>query len=349
MGQRARSASPRAGPGGAFAEPDRAGRASVIVCAYASRRLGQTLECVDRVLAQRPSPDEVIVVVDHNESLQAELRSRLPAQVRIIANRGEPGLSSARNTAVELSRHDVVVFIDDDAVPHEGWLAGLLAAFEDPSVTVAGGQALAVWERTQPAWFPDEFLWVVGCSYRGLPSAGPVRNPLGCNMAVRAAAFERVGLFDPGIGRLGTRPLGCEETELCVRIAREVETAQLVLVRGATVDHRVPQNRGTPQYLLRRCYYEGISKALVRKLADGRSLDTERAYVRSALARSIASNLRRAVTGPDRDSAVGQAVAVIAGVAAAATGYLVGRVHYRLQPPAASSPMLRRAGSMAAR
>jgi hypothetical protein len=188
-------------------------------------------------------------------------------------------------------------------------------------------------------------LWVVGCTYRGQPAAGPVRNPLGCNMAFRAAAFERVGLFDPAIGRMGTRPLGCEETEFCVRVARELEGSQVILVTGAPVDHRVPQDRATPLYLLRRCYYEGISKALVRKLGDAGSLDTERAYLRSALARSIASSLRAAVTGPQRPSAVGRAAAVLAGLAAAAIGYVVGGVYYRLRPPAVSPPTLIRSSA----
>jgi glucosyl-dolichyl phosphate glucuronosyltransferase len=347
MGSQSGSSSSAAQPGSGWIEPE-AGRTgvSVIVCAFTPRRLEQTVECVHSVLAQRPGADEVIVVVDHNDLLQAKLRSRLPRQVRIVANRGEPGLSSSRNAAVELCRHDVVAFIDDDALPHDRWLAGLLAAFEDPLVAGAGGHALAVWEGTQPGWFPDEFLWVVGCSYRGQPSAGPVRNPLGCNMAFRATAFERVGLFDPVMGRLGTRPLGCEETEFCVRIARELRPAQLVLVPDAGVDHRVPQDRGTPRYLLRRCYYEGISKALVRKLGDVGSLATERAYVRGALAGSLAGNLRKAAMGPDRSSAVGQAAAVIGGMAAAATGYLVGRVYFRLRPPAAAPPRLAQSRSM---
>jgi glucosyl-dolichyl phosphate glucuronosyltransferase len=318
---------------------------SVVVCAFTQRRLEQTVDCVNSVLAQRPSAAEVIVVVDHNDLLQAKLRSRLPRQVRIVANRGEPGLSSSRNTAVELCGHDVVAFIDDDALPHERWLAGLMAAFEDPLVAGAGGHAAAAWEGTQPGWFPDEFLWVVGCSYRGQPSAGPVRNPLGCNMAFRKRAFERIGLFDPGMGRLGTRPLGCEETEFCVRIARELPRAQLVLVTDAAVDHRVPHDRGTARYLLRRCYYEGISKALVRRLGDVSSLATERAYLRGALAGSLARNLRQALRGPDRGSAIGRAAAVIGGVAAAATGYLVGLVYFRLRPPAAAPPQLMRSRS----
>jgi glucosyl-dolichyl phosphate glucuronosyltransferase len=313
---------------------------SVVVCAFSAQRLEQTVECVNSVLAQLPDRGEVIVVVDHNEKLRDDLRSRLPERVTIVANRGDPGLSSARNTAIESSQHDVVVFIDDDARPRDRWLSRLLAAFDDPAIVGAGGHARALWEVAQPSWFPDEFLWVVGCSYRGLPPTGQVRNPLGCNMAFRALAFERVGLFDPAIGRMGTRPLGCEETEFCVRLAREFESAQLVLVSGAAIDHRVPQNRGTPRYFLRRCYYEGISKSLVRRLGDARSLDTEHSYLRSQLSRSIASNLRSAVTGPRRAPALGQVAAVIGGVAAAVLGYLLGTAYYRLRPPAASPPLL---------
>ncbi|HWE10028.1 MAG TPA: glycosyltransferase family 2 protein [Solirubrobacteraceae bacterium] len=334
-----RSAEP---PRGATESDPLTADASVIVCAFSVRRMEQTVECVTAVLSQRPAPEEVIVVVDHNHSLEDELRARLPDAVRIVASHGPTGLSSARNTAVGMSRHNVIVFIDDDALPRPGWLTGLLAAFDNPRVAGAGGHAVARWERAQPAWFPDEFLWVVGCSYRGQPASGPVRNPLGCNMAFRAAAFERVGLFDPAIGRIGTRPLGCEETEFCVRIAAEPEAPDISLVPAATVEHRVPQERGTFGYLLRRCFYEGISKALVRRLGDVRSLDTERAYVRSALAGSVARSLRAAARGPDRASALGRGSAVIGGLVAAATGYVVGGAYYRLHPPAASAPKLHR-------
>jgi GT2 family glycosyltransferase len=318
--------------------PD-AGRASVIVCAFSSDRLEQTVACVESVLAQRPPPGQMIVVVDHNERLRVQLRGRLPSEVEIVASRGERGLSSARNTAVGLSRGDLIVFIDDDAVAHEHWLERLLSAFEDPGVVGAGGQAVPAWERAQPAWFPDELLWVVGCSYRGLPQAGAVRNPLGCNMAFRAALFDRVGLFDPGIGRLGSRPLGCEETEFCVRVARAIPGARLLLVSGAEIDHHVPQERGLPRYLLRRCYYEGISKALVRKLGDTRSLDTERAYVRRTLPARLRRSLQTTIAGPDRLAALGQIGAVVGGVCAAAAGFVFGTVAFSLRPPAVSPPV----------
>lgn len=311
-----------------------AGSATVVVCAFASERLEQTVDCVESVLKQDPPPGQMIVVVDHNESLRAELRTRVPDHVEIVANEHARGLSSARNTAIARSRGDYVVFIDDDAIAHEGWLARLLSSFDDPEVVGVGGHARPLWETTPPGWLPPEFLWVVGCSYSGLPESGAVRNPLGCNMAFRAGLFDAVGQFNPAIGRLGSLPLGCEETEFCLRAARAMRGARIALTAGAEIDHRVPATRATAGYLLRRCYFEGISKALVRRLGDGRSLDTERAYLRHALAARLETSIRRVASGRGAGEAAGQFAAVIGAVGAAALGYLVGVCVFRLRPPA---------------
>lgn len=314
--------------------PADAGHATVVICAFSSARLEQTVACVDSVLRQDPPPGQVVVVVDHNEALEADLRARLRDDVEIVANPGPRGLSTARNTAIARSRGDYVVFVDDDAVAHDQWLARLLSTFEDPAVIGAGGHARPLWAEPPPGWFPPEFLWVVGCSYVGLPEDGPVRNPLGCNMAFRAAVFRRVGMFNPAIGRLGSLPLGCEETEFCLRASRAAPDARIALVSGAEIDHHVPAARATVRYLLRRCYFEGISKALVRRLGDRRSLDTERAYLRRTLPARVKVSLRRALGGHLVEG-LGPIVALGGAVGAAAVGYLVGVVVFRVRPPAA--------------
>lgn len=311
--------------------------ACVVVCAFSLERLDQTVASVESVLAQRTKPAQVLVVVDHNEQLHEMLRSRLPRDVEIIANTGPRGLASARNTAVMASHGDPIVFIDDDAIAHERWLETLLAAFEDPEVIGAGGHALPRWESEQPAWFPDEMLWVVGCSYRGLPATGVVRNPLGCNMAFRAEVFERVGSFDPAMGRVGSHPVGCEETEFCIRAVRALPAGKLVLVSGAEVEHAVRRDRGRPSYLLRRCFYEGVSKALVRKLGDPRSLDTEREYVRKVLTWRLRDSGKALLTGPERMASLGKIGATVGALLAAATGYAYGSVVIALRQLTASS------------
>jgi GT2 family glycosyltransferase len=312
-------------------------QASVVVCAFSSARLEQTVACVASVLSQEPPPAQIVIVVDHNDDLEADLRARLPEEVEVVANPDARGLSSARNTAIARSRGDYIVFIDDDAVAHERWLARLLSAFDDPAVIGAGGHARPLWAEPPPGWFPPEFLWVVGCSYTGLPETGSVRNPLGCNMAFRAEVFRSVGMFNPAIGRLGSLPLGCEETEFCLRASRAVPDARIALVSGAEIDHHVPAARATVRYLVRRCYFEGISKALVRGLGDRRSLDTERTYLRKALPARVKASVRRALGGHVAEG-LGLVGALVGSVGAAAAGYLVGLVVFRLRPPAVVTP-----------
>ncbi|HWE15386.1 MAG TPA: glycosyltransferase, partial [Solirubrobacteraceae bacterium] len=313
-----------------------------------SDRLEQTVDCVRSVLRQDPPPGQLVVVVDHNEALQAELRTRLADDVEILANEHARGLSSSRNTAIARSRGEYVVFIDDDAIAHDRWLERLLSAFDDPRVIGAGGHALPLWETPAPRWLPPELLWIVGCSYSGQPETGYVRNPLGCNMAFRADLFDRAGMFNSAIGRLGSLPLGCEETEFCLRAARAVPGARIALISGAEIDHRVSAARGTPRYLLRRCYFEGISKALVRGLADRRSLDTERTYLRHALPARMKVSARRAARGHLADG-LGPIGAVIGSVGAAGAGYLVGLIAFRLRPPADVSPPVGRRPAAVAR
>ena len=91
--------------------------------------------------------------------------------------------------------------------------------FQDPTVIGAGGAATPAWAAEPPSWFPVEFYWVVGCSYRGLPERrAVVRNPLGCNMAFRKRAFSQVGGFRSDFGRVGANPIGVEETEFSLSV-----------------------------------------------------------------------------------------------------------------------------------
>jgi GT2 family glycosyltransferase len=301
---------------------------SVIVCAYTLDRLSLTERCIQAVLDQDPAPDQVIAVIDHNDELRARIRETFPT-IDVVANSGRRGLSDARNTGIAQATGEILAFIDDDAIPARGWLAGLTEGFADPSVMIVGGRANAAWERRQPGWFPDEYLWVVGCSYRGQPASGPVRNPLGCNMAFRREVFERVGGFDPAVGRLGTRPIGAEETELCLRTRQAFPAAGIVLVPGAEVSHSVPASRGQVSYFVRRCFYEGVSKAAVRDLGAGDALSTERGYVLRTLTSGVARRLGRAIRLDHPLDALAGIVALGTGAATAAAGYAYGRIARR--------------------
>jgi glycosyltransferase involved in cell wall biosynthesis len=299
-------------------------RISVVICGYTHLRWALLERAVQSVLTQSAPPDEVLVVADHDEQLLELVRAAFP-QLGIIASEERPGLSGARNSGLRHSSGDVVAFLDDDAQADPNWLARLEDAFADPLVIGVGGRVEPEWADGPPDWLPGEFYWVVGCSYRGLPSASaPVRNPIGANMAFRRDAVEGVGGFADGIGRVGATPLGCEETELAIRLRQHNPGAVVLYLPDACVRHRVPRERTTWGYYRARCWSEGLSKAVVTRavgVSDG--LASERSYVARTLRQGVLRGLRDATHG-DRAGLL-RAGAIAAGLTLTTAGYVRGR------------------------
>lgn len=298
---------------------------SAVVCCRDDRRYRDLLEAVASLLAQCRHGDEVVVVVDHNPALLARAAAALPG-ARVIDNAGPDGLSGARNAGVEATSGAYVVFLDDDAVADERMIETMRDVFRrDANVAGVAGWIVPLWLSGRPAWFPSEFLWVLGCSYEGL-KPGPVRNVIGASMAVRRTVFETVGAFAAGIGRgEGRLPLGCEETELCIRAARAMPGTTFVLAADASCRHKVPASRATWRYLVTRCYAEGISKAALAALSIGTGgLTVEKAYVRRILPLAVARGLRDGFLRFE-GAGVLRAAAVVLGLGATTAGYGVGR------------------------
>ncbi|MGW5739371.1 MULTISPECIES: glycosyltransferase family 2 protein [Streptomyces] len=306
---------------------------SVVICVYTEDRWEDILAAVASVRAQSLAALETLLVVDHNASLLDRLTREYKetAGVRVLANAGPRGLSAGRNTGIAASRGEIIAFLDDDAVAERDWLRHFAGAYADPRVFAVGGRTLPVWEsRRRPAWFPEEFDWVVGCTYKGLPEGRVrVRNVLGGNASFRRGAFEAAGGFATGIGRDGDkRPLGGEETELCIRLTRARPDAVLLIDDRAVIHHRVPAARERFGYFRSRTFAEGLSKALVaRSVGAGKGLESERRYTTRVLPAGVARGLRDALLA--RPGGAGRAGAIVAGVVTAAGGYVLGSVRAR--------------------
>jgi GT2 family glycosyltransferase len=277
-------------------------------------------------MRQDPPPLEVIVVVDHKPALQDRVRRELVG-VEVTENTERRGLSGARNSGVRAARGSIVAFIDDDATADPGWLAGLTSVYSDDSVLAAGGGIWPAWDTGRPGWFPEEFDWVAGCSYRGLPERrAEVRNVIGCNMSFRREIFDEIGGFAHEVGRIGTRPLGGEETELCIRLRRHRPNGRVVYEPRAAVRHRVPAARTTLGYFRARCYAEGLSKAAIARFAGAAdATSSERRYTTHVLGRGVARNAREMVARRDW-SAGRRAAAIVFGLSVTIVGYVVASI-----------------------
>jgi GT2 family glycosyltransferase len=301
---------------------------TVVICTYSERRWEWLAAAVAAVRAQSRSCDELLLVVDHNQPLLQRARAAF-AGVTMLANVERPGLAGARNTGVSRSSGDVIVFLDDDAVAEPDCLERLIEVYSDPQVIGAGGAAVAAWPDRQPRWFPEEFSWVVGCAYRGLPvTTAQVRNPIGACMSFRRTAFDCAGAFTYGIGRTAADRMGCEETEFSIRVRRTVPGSVLLYVPAARVQHHVDDGQQRWRHFLQRCLAEGHSKALVAGEVGSRdALASEWPYALRVLTAGAARGVRDALRG--RPSGLLRTAAIGAGLAMTTYGYLTSRARLR--------------------
>lgn len=308
--------------------PGPAPTVTVVICAYTEDRWDDLVAAVGSVAGQTFPAAEVVLVIDHNDALLARAAVAF-SHATVVANDGPGGLSGGRNTALALASGDLVAFLDDDAVAAPTWLEHLVGLFDDPAVVGAGGTARPAWDGGRPAWFPEEFDWVVGCTHRGTPTERTdVRNVIGCNMAFRRDALVGAGGFHHGLGRVGTVPLGCEETELCIRLRQRDPGARVVFEPASAIEHHVTAARRTPRYFLRRCRAEGMSKSVVASLVGASAgMETERAYATKVLPGAALRGLLDVVKG--RPAGALRALAIVAGLGSFGVGYAEAEVARR--------------------
>jgi len=163
---------------------------------------------------------EVIVVDqsdEHDPATTAYLES-LAGRIR-LERVGFKSLPRARNYGLKLATGDIVVFVDDDVEPWQGFLAAHLAPYADPKVWMVTGPSPAPGGRlTSRSELTGQDLsaLLAGRAIHLHPDFdyAPCSWGVGCNISVRRSAAEQVGGFDETF--VGNA-LG-EDAEFCHRI-----------------------------------------------------------------------------------------------------------------------------------
>lgn len=296
---------------------------TVVIRTYTERRWEDLVEAVRSVHAQTTPPREIVVVVDHNPALLERVRHRWP-NVIAVENADPQGASGSMNAGIAAAQGSVIAFLDDDAVASPDWLEQMAPAYADGRVLVVGGKIDPIWANGKPYWFPEEFNWVVGCTYPGLPTdRAHVRNLIGANMSFRRWAAEAVGGFRNGVGAIGDSPLRGEDTEFCIRVRQRWGPEALLYEPRARVEHRQHAARARWGYFCSMCYAQGQTKALIARLLgrqDG--LSSEWSYAVQTLPlgvlRSLGSVVRRG-----EPAGVVRAGAIVAGLVLTTAGYVM--------------------------
>jgi GT2 family glycosyltransferase len=300
--------------------PNRAPTVSVVICASTQKSWNDLQDSVESARAQDDA-SEVVVVIDHEPGMFRRAVERWPG-VLVIENAEERGLSGARNTGVLEASGDIVAFLGDDATADADWLTWLLDSFADPHVAGVGGHAEPLWADAKGrALYPDELLWLVGCSYRGLPAEhADVRNVIGCSMAFRRSVLLAVGGFSSPVVLGGRAISGGGEADLSIRIRQADPAARICYEPLSLVHHRVAPDRSTWRHLGRRSFAAGVSKAaLSRSLGRTDSLASESSYLTRVLPGAFLRELHDV-----RNGGGVRALALVVTVAATVTGYALG-------------------------
>jgi glycosyltransferase involved in cell wall biosynthesis len=251
-----------------------------------------------------------VLVVDNNSSddtgaVVERLQGEHPIRLR-YAFEPRQGLSNARNRGIRESDAAQVVFIDDDILASPGWLRSYADAFASADCDAAGGPIRVESPAPLPAWIRPEMMGFLGqLDYGEEPGAldGVDRYPFGGNMAFRRRALERIGDFDPELGRKGS---GASADELF----KGEETAyfralagtggKICYAPGAAVTHRILPYQLERRFFLTIHYNEGYQAVRRAPPRGGRRLLGAPLYLYSQTMRAFGRYLAQALRGgPD--------------------------------------------------
>lgn len=240
---------------------------SILICTHnRAELLAETIASVAALDVDDADSVEVIVIAnacrDDTVAVAERGLATLPFRGRCVEE-PEPGLSVARNRAMDEARGDVFAFIDDDVLLDRDWLRGMRRAFRELPAGVVGGRVHLWWRDVpRPEWVDPIIAAWLSENDRG---EEPVElhgdhGAIGANFAIHRDVRERVGGFDVRLGRKGSGLGGSEETDLMDRARRA--GFRCFYVPWTSLRHYVPAKRLELDYLLGVCRGGGRSIVL---------------------------------------------------------------------------------------
>lgn len=239
-------------------------RLTVAICTRnRGASLARTLASLAAVNPLRAATLEVVVVDNHSTDDTAAVIRRFTDRLPIhYVWEPEPGLSNARNTAVEVARGEFVLWTDDDVLVQHEWLRGYEDAIAmHPDASFFGGPIEASFEGGKPAWIAATWSRIASAYAERELGSEPFRLdahtlPFGANMAVRHRELQSVR-FDHRLGRKPDRHW---------RVGEETALFNTLLAQGlegwwvpvSRVHHVIPSRRQTRRYL--RHYFSGVGR-----------------------------------------------------------------------------------------
>lgn len=227
---------------------------SVVVAVLTYRREQLIAQLVPQLVEQLQSitnPGSVLVVDNSPEATaESAVRPWTEHQPVRYVHEPRPGIAAGRNRAIEESTDaDLLVFIDDDERPREGWLRHLVGVHERERCAAVVGPVICEFERMPDAWVRAGGFF----SHRRSGTGERVRLAATNNLLLDLGVLRASGLrFDERFGITGG-----SDTVLTRQLTRG--GAEIVWCNEAEVIDIVPASRSTRRWVLQRAYRLGNS------------------------------------------------------------------------------------------
>ena len=293
---------------------------SVIICAYTIDRLNDIRDAIVSLLNQTHDDLEIIVVVDEDKKLYRAIKNEF--DVKVLFNERRIGLPASRNRGINVAKGDIIAFFDDDAVADKNWISELVRMYEERNAIAVGGKILPLWIGDKPKFFPEEFYWLIGANHNGFPEkVTEVRNTFTSNLSFRADVLRALGGFRSELREKDGIPMQSEETEICERMRQKFGRG-VIYNPNAIVYHKVYPEKLKMDYLLKRCFWQGYSKALLERYV-GR-IDEEKSFLKYLLWERSFYRLMRSLKGSIED--LGKLLNMWLFILYVGVGYVYGKV-----------------------
>lgn len=216
---------------------------AIVVCWNSADVIGR---CLEHLLAQDYEDYEIVVVDDGSRDETVEIAERYlgSGKLTIVRSPMNRGCPHARNLGLKHARGEIVAFIDGDGFAAPSWLRHIVETFAADATI--GGVASTVFMASNPlvlngtggilnrqGWAADISMNI---PYQRAPLVTETLYPMGCGMALRRSAIERVGPFDDYMLNY------YDDVDYGVRLWRA--GYRVVVARDAWIDHGFGHSSG---------------------------------------------------------------------------------------------------------
>lgn len=239
-------------------------KASILICTYNRANLLQkTLEVLHEYYSHRE--DIEVLVIDNNSK---DNTPTIVAQFPFIKYYPEirQGLSYARNTGIEKSQGDIIIFLDDDAYPLSSTWADNYINFLtiNQECMAAGGEVIPHFEIKPPEWIFSDSFFTNSLSILTFKETRKITTKewlVGANLAYRKILFEVIGNFNPNLGRSKENLMSNDEIDIQKR--SEEKHFSFCYLKGSEVSHFIHKDRLTKRWFKKRKFWQGRSNRIL--------------------------------------------------------------------------------------